>query len=174
MADQLHHYNSKFTKKQFPIILVCDRVNSPANIGSIFRIADSFGVSQIYFGGEDINVVSKRMQRTSRSTHNVVPYQEIESSVDVIKKLKAEGHHILALEITKNSIPIHEYTFTTNQKLVLVIGEENFGVSEDIIALCDCCLHIEMYGINTSMNVANATGIALYEMVKQLEYSSDN
>ncbi|MDY8138428.1 TrmH family RNA methyltransferase [Aquimarina sp. 2201CG5-10] len=171
MADQLHHYNVKFEKKQFSITLLCDRVNSPANIGSIFRVADSFGVEKIYFCGEEITVISKRMLRTSRSTHNSIPYQQEDKALDIIKQYKANGYRILALEITKNSIPISEFKSLNDEKIVLVIGEENSGVSEDILQLVDQSLHINMYGTNSSMNVAQAAGIALYEITKQVSSS---
>ncbi|MEW7291664.1 TrmH family RNA methyltransferase [Aquimarina sp. 2304DJ70-9] len=167
MNQQLHHDNNQFTKKRFPITLVCDRVNSPANIGSLFRIADSFGVEQIYFCGENVTVVSKRMQRTARSTHEFIPYKQSKQIIDIIEQLKAEGYTILSLEITENSIPVSEYLLKPSEKVALIIGEENFGVSEKVLALSKQNVHINMYGKNSSMNVATATGIALYEITKQ-------
>ncbi len=167
MSTQSHHHNSQFIKKQFPITIVCDRVNSPANIGSIFRLADSFGVAQIYFCGENITINSKRMLRTARSTHEIIPFKQAERTIDVVQQLEAEGNTIIALEIAKNSIPISEYKIKNVKKMVLVIGEENFGVSEDILKLAKQNVHINMYGNNSSMNVATAAGIALYEITKQ-------
>ena len=168
MSEQLQHNNKRFVKKQFPITLICDRVNSPANIGSIFRIADSFGIEQIYFCGEDITVISKRMQRTARSTHEIIPYEQTESIVDTVQLLASRGYTLLALEITDTSIPVSEYTSTTEEKIALIIGEENFGVSNEVLELAQQSVHIPMYGNNSSMNVATATGIALYEITKQL------
>ncbi|AXT60083.1 RNA methyltransferase [Aquimarina sp. AD10] len=168
MSEQLHHGNQIFTKKQFPITLICDQVNSPANIGSLFRIADSFGIEQIYFCGNDIKVTSKRMQRTARSTHEIVPYHKAEKTITIVKNLKAEGYTIIALEITGNSIPVSLIDAKLSKKIAIVIGEENFGVSEDVLNLADQSIHINMYGNNSSMNVATATGIALYEITKQM------
>ena len=168
MSSQLHHDNTTFIKKQFPITLVCDRVNAPANIGSIFRIADSFGVEHIYFCGEDLTIISKRMQRTARSTHNFVSYEEQEDIVDVLDTLQDKGYKIVGLEITEDSIEIANYTFSANDKIALVIGEENLGISEHILTKLTNSVHINMYGNNSSMNVATATGIALYEITKQL------
>ena len=50
----------------------------------------------------------------------------------------------------------------------LILGDENFGVSEFVLEQCDAVVHINMYGNNSSMNVAQATSIALYEFTKQL------
>jgi len=168
MATQLHHEVTDFTKKKFPITLICDRVNSPANIGSIFRIADSFGIEQIYFCGEDITVISKRMQRTARSTHEMIPYTQEDHILPVLDKLQSEGYTIIGLEITENSIPISNHLFPSKDKIALVIGEESLGISEEVLTKVTDNIHINMYGTNSSMNVATATGIALYEITKQL------
>ncbi|MEJ6791494.1 MAG: adenylyl-sulfate kinase, partial [Lacinutrix sp.] len=49
-----------------------------------------------------------------------------------------------------------------------IIGDENFGISESILKQCDTTIHINMFGQNSSMNVVQATNIALYEITKQL------
>ncbi|WP_108869338.1 TrmH family RNA methyltransferase [Aquimarina aquimarini] len=167
MSIQLHHHHKPFVKKQFPVTLICDSVNSPANIGSIFRIADSFAVEQIYFCGEDITVVSKRMQRTSRSTHEIIPYHQEDDSIAIAQEFISKGYTLLALEITDTSIPVSQYKIGVDEKIALVIGEENFGVSDELLSLVNQSIHINMYGNNSSMNVATATGIALYEITKQ-------
>ena len=166
MSEQLHHRHSRFIKKQFPITLVCDNVNAPANIGSIFRIADSFGIEHIFFCGENITVISKRMQRTARSTDTIVSYQQSESCIHVIKELIANQYTILALEITDESIPISEYVYP-KEKIALVIGEENHGISQEVLEQSKQQIHIDMYGNNSSMSVAAATAIALYEITQQ-------
>ncbi|EZH73898.1 hypothetical protein ATO12_13500 [Aquimarina atlantica] len=168
MSEQLHHHHNRFVKNQFPITLICDRVNSPANIGSIFRIADSFGIEQIYFCGEDITVVSKRMQRTARATHEIIPYHQTEDVVRTVQQFKSDGYTILALEITDTSIAVADYKPSLQEKIALVIGEENFGVSNEVLTIAKHSVHINMYGNNSSMNVATATGVALYEITKQI------
>lgn len=168
MSEQLHHHISGFKKNQFPITLICDHVNSPANIGSLFRIADSFGIEQVYFCGEGISVISKRMQRTARATHEIIPYYQVENILSTIEQFKSNGYTLLALEITNNSIPVSEYKIEANEKIALIIGEENYGVSEQILTKVKQSIHINMYGNNSSMNVATATGIALYEITQKL------
>ena len=168
MTTQLRHATTTFTKKKFPITLICDRVNSPANIGSIFRIADSFGVEQIFFCGKDIAVTSNRMQRTARSTNKMIPYQQKEEIIQVIDELTPKGYIIIGLEITEDSLPITTSIFSKHDKIALIIGEESLGISEQVLAKVSKTIHIQMYGTNSSMNVATATGIALYEITKQM------
>lgn len=164
---QLNHYNTNFIKRTFPITLICENVSNAANIGSLFRIADAFGVEKLIFCGTNISI-GRKMTKTSRATEKVVPYEILESISEVIESYKSTGSQIIALEITESSLPVHNFKVSVKNPLVLVIGDENFGVSEDILNMSDGIIHIEMFGQNSSMNVVQATNIALYEITKQL------
>jgi len=108
------------------------------------------------------------MAKTSRATENVVKYETQEDINDVVAELKNKRHYLVALEITSESKSIQNFSFPTNQPISLIVGDENFGVSEDVLQLCNAVIHIPMYGQNSSMNVVQATNIALYEITKQL------
>ena len=163
---QLTHYNTKFKAKQFPIILVCDNVTNAPNIGGLFRIADAFGVEKLILCGEKINL-GRKMSKTSRATENSVKYEILLSVTSLVKNFKSEGYKIYSLEITEESEPLHKCSFTNQKPIVLIVGDENFGVSEDLLAISDNTIHINMFGQNSSMNVVQATNIALYEITKQ-------
>ncbi|WP_372755118.1 TrmH family RNA methyltransferase [Mariniflexile sp.] len=164
---QLTHYNTNFPKRTFPIILVCDNVTNAPNLGSLFRIADAFGIEKLFLCGENISI-GRKLTKTSRATEKVVNFEICEDVSKVVTELKTKGHQIISLEITSTSQPIHKLKFTSEKPIVLVIGDENFGVSETILNDSDAIIHIDMYGQNSSMNVVQATNIALYEMTKQL------
>ncbi|WP_203258202.1 TrmH family RNA methyltransferase [Hyunsoonleella ulvae] len=164
---QLTHYNSTFTKQTFPITLICDNVTNASNIGSIFRISDAFGIKQLILCGDGITL-GRKMTKTSRSTEKTVNFQIKNSALDTVKHYKDSGYHIIALEITSNSTPMYIAKFPSKHPIVLVVGDENFGISERILKLSNDILHIDMFGQNSSMNVVQATNIALYEITKQL------
>lgn len=166
MIDQLTHNQSSFQKREFPIILLLDNVLSEANLGSMFRLADAFGVQKIYFCGSEPNLKSNRLKRTARNTQNVVAFEYRENSEETIKNLKNEGFRSIALEITSSSNSIEDFSLKNSEKLVLVAGNERHGISEKTLELCSECFHIEMFGANSSMNVAQSVGIALYEITK--------
>ncbi|MGC1203264.1 MAG: TrmH family RNA methyltransferase [Flavobacteriaceae bacterium] len=164
---QLTHYNTNFKKQKFPIILVCDNVTNAPNIGSLFRTADAFGIEKLILCGEGISI-GRKITKTSRATEKVVDYDIQKSASEVIKDLKIKGYQIISLEITTESKPIHNTQFSKKNPMVLVIGDENFGISESILKQSDAVIHIDMFGHNSSMNVVQATNIALYEITKQL------
>ncbi|MFB9052405.1 TrmH family RNA methyltransferase [Formosa undariae] len=163
---QLNHYNTQFSKKTFPITLVCDNVTNAPNIGSLFRTADAFGVEKLILCGPYIPL-GRKMTKTSRATEKVVPFEMQSDINETISKLKSDGYQIIALEITDSSIPLREANFNTSQPIALLIGDENFGVSETLLKVSDMVVHIDMFGQNSSMNVVQATNIILYELTKQ-------
>lgn len=164
---QLTHYNTTFKKKQFPIILVCENVTNAPNIGSLFRTADAFGIEKIIFCGTNISL-GRKMTKTSRATEKYVKHDVIESVSEVVSMLKKENYKIISLEITKQSQSIHTTNFSANKPIALIIGDENFGVSEAVLKLSDTIMHIDMFGHNSSMNVVQAATIGLYEITKQI------
>ncbi|WP_107038628.1 TrmH family RNA methyltransferase [Brumimicrobium mesophilum] len=162
---QLTHYNTTFNKRKFPITLVCDNVTNAANVGSLFRTADAFGIEKLILCGEVS--VGRKVTKTSRSTEKSVPFEIQNSAINVVEDLKLKGYRIIAVEITETSKPIHSFHFSLETPIAFVVGDEIFGVSEPVLNLSDEVIHIEMFGENSSMNVAQATNIALYELTKQ-------
>lgn len=162
---QLTHYDTKFKKKTFPIILVCDSISNALNIGSLFRTADAFGVEKLIFCGEHI-ALERKITKSSRATEKFVSYELRNSALEEIKTYKDKGFQIISLEITRESTPIHKMKFPSSQAIILVVGAENYGVSQEILELSDAVIHIDMYGRNSSMNVVQASNIALYEITK--------
>ena len=162
---QLSHYNRHLEKTSQQVILVCDHIIKAPNIGSLFRICDAFGVEKLIFCGPNIPL-GRRMTKTSRATEKFVPHEIHLDIQEVIKNLRSDGFLIISLEITSDSLPIHNFEFP-NKPIALIIGDENHGVSDNILEMSDDKIHIEMYGQNSSMNVVQAASIALYEISKQ-------
>jgi tRNA G18 (ribose-2'-O)-methylase SpoU len=164
---QLTHYNTNFKQHTFPITLVCDNVTNALNIGSLFRVADAFGIEKLILCGTDITI-GRKVTKTSRASEKTVNYEIHVSAIEIIKDLKKLDHQIISLEITNTSKPLHSFMFLKEKPIVIVIGDENFGVSKSILQESDHVIHIDMYGNNSSMNVVQATNIAIYELTKQL------
>lgn len=169
MSEQLDHYSNKFSSEKFPITLITDQVSSPANLGSLFRLADAFHIEKIIFCGIDEAVIkSNRLKRTARSTQHTVSFEFEENIEEVIKRFQQENIQLLALEITDDSISVEQLALQESQSVALIVGEENVGVNKNLLEKTSANIHITMFGKNSSMNVAQATGIALYEITKKL------
>lgn len=171
MTGQLTHEESNHSQRVFPIVLVCDGLKSPSNIGALFRVCDALGIPEIIFCNSQINFNSPRLQKTARNTQHYVSYSENKNTLNTIINLKDNGFKIIALEITDSSESIENLPLFDNQKIALIIGNENEGVSDKVLTNSDLCIHISMYGRNSSMNVVQATSIALYSLINKI-YSS--
>ncbi|MDR6301658.1 TrmH family RNA methyltransferase [Mesonia maritima] len=168
MSTQRTHDSSPFSEKKFPIILVAENLQSPANIGSLFRLADAFQIEKLILFGNNVDLSSNRLRRTARSTVNFVPHEITENLQQTIQHYVAQNYKLYCLEITDKSIPLETIELAENEKIILVLGEENFGVNKEILDQANATVHINMFGKNSSMNVAQAGGIALYEITKKL------
>jgi 23S rRNA (guanosine2251-2'-O)-methyltransferase len=149
-----------------PIALLCDRMTDFRNIGSMFRIADAARLEKIYFYQSDINFKHKKIGKVARSTNQYVDF-EIINDIQLIAKLKEE-YQIIALDKTSKSMDYIDFKPPINQKILLLIGAEKFGVSEELLALVTTAIHLPMLGVNTSMNVGVATGIAVFDLLKKV------
>jgi tRNA G18 (ribose-2'-O)-methylase SpoU len=170
MAFQHSHTTTPFSKNKFPLIVLCDGLSSPANVGGLFRVCEAFGVEQILFYNGNIDISSSRLKRTARETYKSVDYAICSDVNTTLMELMKKGYDVIALEISEISIPSERITLDKNA-VVLIIGNERCGISEEVLALASKHMHIEMYGENSSMNVVQATGIALYTLVNKLVVS---
>lgn len=168
MPQQLSHYESFFTKRTFPITLVCDQIIFQPNIGSLFRIAEAFGVEKIIFIGKNIALTPRKISKTSRSTHLMVPYEVVETPELAVAHLQSNDYHIIALEVTDKSSSLRSAAITSAKPIALIAGSEVSGISTQLLEAAQQTLHIDMYGTNSSMNVVQATAIALYELTAKL------
>ena len=85
---------------------------------------------------------------------------------EVLHELKVLGYEIVFLEQLAESTPYQD--FCPRGPVCLVLGNEISGVSEELIALCDKTLEIEMAGLKNSLNVAVAFGVVGYHVRNQL------
>ena len=147
-----------------PISILLNNVQDLRNIGSIFRIADALKIEHIYIYGFQGVWNLKKLKKYGRSTLSHVPHSFLEKQEDLVEILN--NHHVVALEKTDKS---KNYTdFKPIYPLLLIIGNESHGISPYLLKIAMQTIHLPMLGVNTSLNVSNATAIALYHIHNQL------
>lgn len=164
--DHSHHHTSGRT---FPISMLAHDMDVPMNVGSLFRLADAMGIAHLYLTGETPVPPNRKIRKTSRATEDHVAYTHTPDPMQVIEDLRATNTQIVSLEITSSSQDIRRFSPDTERPLCLIIGAENEGVPDALLAASDHAVHIAMHGQNSSMNVATATAIALFELIKGFE-----
>lgn len=171
MSQQLLHHQNTFTQQQFKVTVLCDHLDSPANQGALFRVCEAFGVSNIIFFGNTIDINSSRLKRTARNTEKKVRYSTISKITEVQKTIQQLNAIVIGLEITSQSKPLQNINLKIDSNIVLIVGNEKNGISKELLEVLDCTYHITMYGENSSMNAIQATGITLFTITNQLSRS---
>lgn len=166
-SNHNHHHAKNST---VPVCFLAHNIQTPMNIGSLFRIADALGVEKIYLSGNSPVPPDSKIRKTSRATENCVAYSYEENPLDIVKRLSLEGYTIISLEITSSSIDLNALSLSSDEKICLILGSERSGVCQELLDVSNITIHIPMMGINSSMNVASACSIATYEITKRYLY----
>lgn len=164
---QLEHSEIVNQKHKKNIVIICDRVDDKRNMGMVFRLADAFGVNEIIFYGEEKLKVDGKIRKVSRSSSDIIKYQQVQSLSELTAWIKNENFELIILDKCDASKALSSINWTNRTNVALVIGHERNGVSQEIMDLSEVAVHIPMYGRNSSMNVVNALAIGLYELTRQ-------
>lgn len=166
MENQLEHENTPKDTSNTEIFILANLVESPANLGAIFRLGDAFGVKKIFLSTSQVSMMeSNRFKRMSRSTEKYLSFHVEEDIQSLIEHIKSMSIPLYALESTTQSKSITSTTKIT--KVALLMGSERSGIPSQLLDLCEASFHIPLYGHNSSINVAQATAIALYELQRK-------
>ena len=145
------------------LYLILDNIQDPGNMGTILRTADSLDLKQIIVSKGSADVYNPKVVRSTMGAIFRLQVIESEDLVKTIKELKKHKIKVMATSLEKSkSIYDVEY-----KKSAIVIGNEANGVSKDILDITDENIKIPMMGRTESLNAAVATGIVLYEAVRQ-------
>jgi len=148
-----------------PLSLILPDIRSAMNIGAIFRTADAVGAEKIYLSGYSATPMHPKVVKTAIGSEETVPWEYINNTNDLIQKKKEQGYQIIGLEYNPKAKKIWETDFMF--PVALIVGNEIHGIPEDQLELCDKIVYIPMLGKKESLNVATATGIAVYKILER-------
>lgn len=152
--------------KRNPIYLVLDNVLDTYNIGSLFRLADAISAEKVYICGRSEYPPNSRIHKAAVGTENWTPWEKIDETVDLIKKLKSEGVTIVSVEQNEKSISYKD--LVAPFPCAIVIGHETDGVSSEVLSESDIIVELPMYGINKSLNVWGTAAVVSYKILENL------
>lgn len=144
------------------IRLLAYNVRSLWNVGAFFRTCDALHIEHLYLAGYTGHPPRKEISKTALGAEEFIPWEQCKDPVGAISNLKKEGWQIVSLELTKDSEVLDDIKLT--DQVCLIVGHELDGVPSELIELSDVVTHIPMLGQKESLNVAVATGIALYRL----------
>ena len=152
-----------------PIYLVLDSLMSAHNVGTILRMSDALLVEKVFICGDTVLPPSRKVRKGSLGSERWVDWEHREDAFDTISELKAKGISIVTAEIATTSVDYRKagYQFP----VCLVLGREDRGVAQEIVAISDAVVHLPMYGMVNSLNVSTVAAVLLYDLVGKLECS---
>lgn len=145
------------------IIVALDDIQDPGNLGTILRTVDSIGLNQILVSKGTADAFNPKVVRSTMGAIFRVNIIECEDLKDTLKEIKKHKFKLVVTSLqTKESF----YDINYNKK-VIIIGNEANGVKQEIQDMADNKVTIPMLGKTESLNASVATGIMLYEYVRQ-------
>ena len=141
-------------------ILMLDEISSTQNIGAIARSAAAIGIDSYLVPSYGPHPYSRRALRVSMGHISMLKTHIYSDIKETIQSLKSNGYYIYAAEVVEDSTPLA--SVKVKEKWVLLMGHEGSGLSEEVLALCDEVVTIEMMDGVKSFNVGIAASIMMY------------
>ena len=148
----------------FPLILILDEIQDPHNVGAILRSAECSGVNGIILTKHNSVTITSTVTKTSAGATEHLKICQVNNLSQTIDELKEKGFWIVgsSLDNAKNYTEV-DYKIP----IALIVGNEEKGIRKLTASKCDFLVKIPMSGKIQSLNVSVATGILLFEILRQ-------
>ncbi len=152
-------------------IVVLEDVENPTNLGAIFRSAAALGMDAVLLSPSCVDPLYRRAMRVSVGTTMLIPWayvgqKEKEWREYGIQWLKKEGFTTVAMALRKDNINIDDPLLKKEKKIAIIMGNEGNGLKTETIINSDYVAKIPMMNDVDSLNVAVASGLAMWELRK--------
>ncbi len=147
-----------------PVVLVLDRITDVRNFGAIARTAECEGVDAILIPSKGSALVTPDAVKTSAGALNRIPVCKTDDLKNSLFYLQQSGLRIVACT-EKSSVPLYEVNL--RGAVAIIMGSEENGITSDLLNMSDIRARIPMKGSIASLNVGVATGMVLYEKIRQ-------
>ncbi len=147
-----------------PLVVVFDGVTDVRNFGAIARSAECAGAHGLIVPLKNAAPVNSEAIRSSAGALTAIPVCRVGSIRNTLKQLQTEGYKIVAATEKSRKL-LYDADFTG--PTAIVMGNEERGISREVLKLCDEQIAIPMIGHIESLNVSAAAAVMLFEVVRQ-------
>lgn len=156
--------NAAREKGEAPLLVVCDEISDPHNLGAIIRTAYCAGAHGVIIPKRRSAGLTAVVAKTSAGAVSHLPVARVANLPSLLKQLKKEGLWIFGAAADG---PVSLYEADLKGPAAIVIGSEGSGMSRLVAETCDVLVRIPMKGKLNSLNASAAAAILLYEAVRQ-------
>jgi len=150
---------------RLPAVVLLDNVRSMYNVGAFFRVADGVGLQKLYLGGITAHPPKKAITKTALGAEESVLWQHEWDVLKIAEELRRGGYELAAIETSCEAMDL--YDWQPKFPVCVAFGNEVDGLNRDILEIADSHVRIPMLGQKSSLNVATAGGIVLYELLRK-------
>ncbi len=147
-----------------PLLLVLDGVTDPHNLGACLRVADGAGAHAVIAPKDHAVGINATVAKVASGAADTVPYFMVTNLARTLKELKERNVWIIG---TSDDAPNTLYQVDLKGPVALVLGAEGDGMRQLTRKTCDELIGIPMMGAVSSLNVSVASGVCLYEALRQ-------
>jgi TrmH family RNA methyltransferase len=152
---------------QRPVLLILDDLADPGNVGTILRTALAADVDEVLLTPDCVDCYSPKVVRAAAGAHIALPIESNLSWSAIVEKVATHCSGEFRVLLAEAGSPHIYYQQDLKSPFALIIGNETHGPSQDARALATQTISIPLANQVESLNAAMATGIVLYEAVRQ-------
>ena len=150
---------------RLPAAVLLDNVRSMYNVGAFFRVADGVGLEKVCLCGITAHPPKKAITKTALGAEESVAWEHDWDAIQMAQRIRRSGYEIAAIETSIDSVDLFEWQ--PQFPVCVAFGNEVEGLRPELLELAETHVRIPMLGNKTSLNVATAAGIVLYELLRK-------
>lgn len=165
IIDHYHYWNTDAIRadldhKRFNYSIVCCNIGNDFNIATVIRNANAFLAKEVIIYGN-----KKYDRRGTVGTHHYTNFRHVRSIDDLgcfIQQRKSNGQvRLLGIDNVPQARNVNSFDFDPNIHYIMIFGQEQIGIPQDVLELCDDVVYIPQYGSVRSINVGCASAIIM-------------
>jgi TrmH family RNA methyltransferase len=150
-----------------PLVLICDDVQDPGNLGTLLRTAEAAGVSAVWLTPRCVDIYSPKVVRAAMGAHFRLPFYPEQDWSEIANSLSALGIADLIYATEADASRPYDAVDWTKPS-ALIVSNEAHGLSEEATSFASGgSISIPMHGDAESLNVATAAAVILFEAARQ-------
>lgn len=163
--ERKNKFETVLYKRQPDLTVVLENVFDPHNISAIMRNCDAVGIPEIYVLNTKLPLHKEWGFKSSRSALKWVTVHQFDNIHDCMNAVKQKHAMVLTTHLSSKAVSLYEVDLTAS--VALVFGNEQHGLSDEILAWSDGNFSIPQVGMLHSLNISVACAVTLYEAFRQ-------
>jgi len=151
---------------RFDVTVVLDQVRTPFNCGSVLRLIDNFGFAGLVHATRHFDPQHNQLHRAARGSEQWLPITFVE---DLPAWLAAQDKPVIGLERDDRALTLHAWQ--PPEACILVVGNETYGIAQNIRECCDVLVAVPTFGYKLSMNLSHALAVVGWHLISALRSS---